>query len=477
MKFSLCVGGTVAQSVAIDPMTVQKNPSALLAGFCARIRYEDLPAAVVSRTEEAFVDWFGCALAGRGSRPINILETFASTMGPADGPSEILVSRKRTSPFFASLVNGAASHIVEMDDVHNGGMFHPATVVFPAVFAAAQHVGASGKEFITASVAGYEAAVRTAEFLGPDHYKIFHKTGTAGTLGAAAAVARVLGLNGKQTLDALGTAGTQAAGLWEFLRDAADSKPLHSGKAASNGLLAAYLAQDGFTGASRILEGEQGLAAALSRGGSTDPARLTEGLGERWVVLECTYKPYSCCRHTHPSADALTKVMRENNLQAGEIAHVTAHVHQGAVEVLGKVIVPETIYQAKFCLGFVLALIANRGRAGVSDFTEDALKDPKLRAFRERVEMVLDPSIPRDIRVRPGRVEVETTDGRRFEARVAATKGDPGNSLTREEIREKTQQLAASSGAATPGELDLLISRAWEIHDASNLEGLYLKSL
>ena len=167
---------------------------------------------------------------------------------------------------------------------------HPAAVVFPAALAAAQETGASGKDLITASVAGYEVAIRVGDFLGKGHYKIFHTTGTAGTLGAAAATSKILGLDASATLDALGSAGTQAAGLWEFLRDAADSKQLHCAKTAGNGLMSAYLARDGFTGAKNILEGKQGMAnAMLNPGASTDV--LTRDLGtSRWTVLETSFK-------------------------------------------------------------------------------------------------------------------------------------------------------------------------------------------
>src|SRR5690349_7729241 len=236
------------------------QPTRKLSEFLAAIRYDDLPEEVVARTEDLFLDWFASALAGKGSRPAQVLEQFAEQMGPAEGPSEILTSRARTSPFFAALVNGGASHVVEQDDLHNSSVLHPGTVVFPAVLAAAQETGASGRELIAASAAGYEAGVRVGEVLGRSHYKVFHTTGTAGKLAAAAGVARLLKLDADRTQHALGSAGTMAAGLWEFLRDAADSKQLHTAKAAADGLMAAYLARDGFTGARRILEGEQGLA-------------------------------------------------------------------------------------------------------------------------------------------------------------------------------------------------------------------------
>ena len=362
-----------------------------LAEFLSGIRYEDLPAPVVARTEELFLDWFASALAGLGARPVRALERFAVAMGPPTGPSEILVSRRRTSPYFAAMVNAASSHVAEQDDVHNGSVFHPATVVFPAVVAAAQEIGASGRRTIVAAVAGYEAGIRIGEFLGRSHYKVFHTTGTAGTLAAAAAVGRLLELDPHTMLQALGSSGTQAAGLWEFLRDAADSKQLHTAHAASAGLLSAYLSRDGFTGASRILEGEQGMAAGMSR--DSDPRRLVDGLGTRWAISETSFKYHSSCRHTHPAADALLELMRENGLSAEGILRVRAHVHQAAIDVLGPVTDPRTIHQSKFSMGFVLALIARFGRAGVGEFSEETLGDPDIRAFHDRVEMVFDPEI------------------------------------------------------------------------------------
>src|SRR5215210_6734460 len=348
-----------------------------LASFLSGLRFEDLPDEVVERTKELFLDWAASALAGKNARPVRILERFTETMGSAEGPSEILVSRRRTSPLFAALVNGAASHVVEQDDLHNASVFHPATVVFPAALAAAQQTGASGRDLISASVVGYETGERVGSYLGRSHYKVFHTTGTAGTLAAAAAVSYLSGADEKVMLNALGSAGTQAAGLWEFLRDAADSKQLHTAKAAADGLLAAYVACDGLTGATSILEGQQGMAAGMSS--DADPARLVQGLGERWAVLDTSFKFHASCRHTHPAADALLKAMQENRLTADEIARVRARVHQAAIDVLGPVTDPQTLHQSKFSMGFVLALIALQGRAGIDEFTEEALRNPEIR--------------------------------------------------------------------------------------------------
>ena len=449
--------------------------SQILAEFVAGLRFEALPTAVVARAEEAFVDWFACALASRGARPVRILEQFATSMGPESGPCQVLVSRRGTSAFFAAFVNGAASHIVELDDLHNGSILHPGTVVFPAVFAAAQQVRASGREFLTAAVAGYEAVIRIGEFLGPAHYKTFHTTGTAGTLGAAAGVARLLCLDPRTTQHAFGSAGTQAAGLWEFLRDAADSKPLHSGKAAADGLLSAFIAREGFTGATQVLEGSQGLGKGMSQG--ADPSRLADGLGKRWGILESSFKVHSCCGHIHPSADALLAVIQKEGLEADDIVHVAAHVHRAAIDVLGGITNPDTVHQAKFSMNFALALIAVHGRAGLTEFTEASLRDPRVRAFQGRVDMIFDEDIDRA----PGNcwggwVEVKTRDGRHLQNRIAAPKGHPNNTLNRNQLEAKAMMLASYAGGASPEEMRQIIAHAWNLPNEADLKHFFLAS-
>ena len=444
------------------------SPTQALSEFLAAIRYEALPREVVTRTEELFLDWLASALAGRNARPIAIIEQFASLMGPSQGPSEILTSRRRTSPFFAALANGAASHFVEQDDLHNSSVLHPGTVVFPAVLAAGQHAGITGKALIAAAVAGYECGVRVGEFLGRSHYRIFHTTGTAGKLAAAAGVAHVLKLDARQTQDCLGSAGTMAAGLWEFLRDAADSKQLHTAKAAADGLMAAYIARDGFTGAREILEGKQGMAAGMSS--DADPRWLTQDLGKRWALVETSFKYHASCRHTHPAADALLALMQENGLEADDVAQVTAHVHQGALDVLGPVTDPQTIHQSKFSMGFVLALIAREGRAGLADFTDVALRDVAVRRFHDKVRMVLDPEIDRAYPRRwMGRVTVKTSDGRELEKKITSPKGDPDNGLSRAELEDKALRLAQYAGAATADEMTRVIARVWRLREEKDV--------
>ncbi|WP_333902964.1 MmgE/PrpD family protein, partial [Achromobacter insolitus] len=396
-----------------------------------------------------------------------------AAMGPADGPSEVLITRRRTTPLFAAMVNAAAAHVVEQDDVHNGSVFHPAAVVFPPALAVAQALGRSGRDLLVASVAGYEVGIRVGEFLGRSHYKIFHTTGTAGTLAAAVTTGRLLNLSAEEMLHALGSAGTQAAGLWEFLRDAADSKQLHTAKAAADGITAAYLAREGFTGARHILEGPQGMAAGMST--DADPSRLCDRLGERWALAETSFKFHASCRHTHPAADALQQALRDNNLTEADIERVVAHVHQGAIDVLGPVVNPQTVHQSKFSMGTVLALIARQGRAGLAEF-DAGLDDPGVATFRGKVEMELDPEVDGAYPQRwIGKVTVYTRDGRKLHGRVDEPKGDPGNTLSRAEIEDKTLSLGRYADAATEQELHGLIAAIWNLEKAEKM-GMLLAS-
>ncbi|WP_241067403.1 MmgE/PrpD family protein [Achromobacter insuavis] len=446
------------------------HPSATLAAFAANLRFEDIPAPVLRRAEDLLLDCLASILAGASARPVLAIDRYAAAMGPADGPSEILINRRRTSPVFAAMVNAAAAHVVEQDDVHNGSVFHPAAVVFPPVLAVAQALGRSGRDLLVAAVAGYEVGIRVGEFLGRSHYKIFHTTGTAGTLAAAAATGRLLGLSPAAMLDAFGSAGTQAAGLWEFLRDAADSKQLHTARAAANGIAAAYLAQEGFTGARHILEGPQGMAAGMST--DADPARLTDRLGTRWALAETSFKFHASCRHTHPAADALQQVLREHKLAEGDIERVVAHVHQGALDVLGPVVDPRTVHQSKFSMGTVLGLIARQGRAGLPEF-DAALDDPAVADFRGRVTMELDPEVDSAYPQRwIGKVTVHTRDGRVLHGRVDEPKGDPGNTLSRDEIEAKTLSLGRYADAATEAELRGLIGAIWNLERADKVGDL-----
>jgi len=445
-------------------------PSKMLASFAAGLNFDDIPESVVRRAEDLFVDWAGSAIAGASGDPVKIINRFCERMGPSTGPSEILISRRCTTPLFAAMVNAAASHYAEQDDVHNGSVFHPAAVVFSAVLAAGQALACSGRELLTAAVVGYEVGIRVGEFLGRSHYRIFHTTGTVGTIAAAAAVGRLLHLNEEQMLNAFGYAGTQSAGLWEFLRDAADSKQLHTAHAAAAGLTSAYLAADGFTGAKRILEGTQGMAAGMST--DADSAKLTDRLGVRWALVETSFKFHASCRHTHPAADALLQVMAQNALSPDMIIGVTARVHQGAIDVLGPVVNPKTVHQAKFSMGTVLGLIAYFGAAGMKEFSGH-FNSEAIAAFRKLVVMVLDDEVDAAYPKRwIGKVSVTTASGAIYHGRIDEPKGDPGNTLSRRELEQKAQKLADFSGAATPEEMSRMFHRIWSIVGTDRVRSL-----
>lgn len=450
------------------------HPSAELAKFASGLNFSDIPESVASRCEDLLLDTMASILAGSTARPVKAIAKYAELMGPSTGQSEDYVNRRLTSPMFAAMVNAAAAHVVEQDDVHNGSVFHPAAVIFPPAIAVAQAIGASGKDLITASVAGYEVGIRIGEFLGRSHYKIFHTTGTAGTVAAAVTVGRLLKLNPEQMLNAIGSGGTQAAGLWEFLRDAADSKQLHTAHAAASGLTAAYLAQEGFTGARRILEGLQGMGAGMSS--DADPAKLVDRLGTRWALAETSFKYHASCRHTHPAADALQSVMREHNLKASDIASVVTRVHQGAIDVLGPVTDPQTVHQSKFSMGTVLALIALKNSADLANF-DRALKDQEVSAFRDLVTMELDEEVDTAYPQRwIGKVTVTTKDGRKLEGRVDEPKGDPGNTLSRPEIEDKSMRLGTYLNAATDNQVKQLIQTIWNIRKQDKLGQLLAKA-
>ena len=448
------------------------NPSTIhpLAAFAATLQWGDIPAPVQRRTEDLWVDWFGSVLAGCNARPVASIARFALSQGSANGPSEVIGRGTSTSPLMAALANAAASHVAEQDDVHNGSVFHPAAVVFPPALAVAQSLGASGARLMAACVAAYEVGIRVGEFLGRSHYKVFHTTATAGTLAAAAAVGRLLELTPAQMQHAFGSAGTQSAGLWEFLRTAADSKQLHTAHAAAAGLTAAYLAQDGFTGAQDIFTGPQGMAAGMST--DADPARLTDGLGTRWATAETSFKWHASCRHTHPAADALLQVMQANGLRTGDIAHITCHVHQGAIDVLGPVVAPASVHQSKFSMGTVLALAARHGHAGLAAFDGEYLA-PETVALRDKVRMELDAEVDAAYPRRwIGKVTVRTADGRTLHGRVDEPKGDPGNTLSREEITAKALRLADYGGAATAARATAAVEGLWQVARWGRVERL-----
>jgi 2-methylcitrate dehydratase PrpD len=443
-----------------------------LSEFISTLNAKEIPSSVYIKCQELFLDWLASAYASKNSHPIPLFEKFADYMGPSTGKAKILINEKYTSPYFASFINAAASHLVEQDDLHNSSVLHPATVIFPAALAAAQDLDVNGEQFLVACIAGYEAGIRIGEFLGRSHYKIFHTTATVGTLAAAIAVGKLMNFNTSQVLNLLGSAGTQAAGLWEFLKDAADSKQLHTAKASSNGLLAAYLTRDGLTGAHNILQGEQGLAAGMSS--DSNPKCLNDQLNSRWAILETSFKYHASCRHTHPSADALYSIMQEHGLKFDDLAEITTHVHQGAIDVLGLVKVPQSIHQAKFSMGTVLGLIAVHGNANLNSFKNYALHDENVATIRNKVQMVLDTEVDSQYPLKwLGKVTVKTKDGHILKTLITDPKGDPLNALTVQELEYKFNLLCDFSGMFEQKQRDCIIKHTQKLRELPRLHNLF----
>lgn len=446
------------------------NATQRLTEYLARLEYQALPEAVIAKTKALFIDWVACVLASKHEPIVTKFAAFATLMGPASGCSSVLVNHQSSSPYFAALVNGAAAHALEQDDLHNGSVFHPGAVVFAAALAAAEDLNASGQAFMVAVVAGYEAGIRIGEFLGRSHYRVFHTTATVGTLAAAVAVGKLHGFDAAAMAHTLGNAGTQAAGLWAFLAEGADSKPLHSAKANADGLLAAYLTAAGLRGAQNILQSPQGLAAGYSD--DADVSRLDNGLGVRWAMLETSFKLHACCRHTHPAADAFLQAWTKHGLSLNDVTAVHCYVHQAAIDVLGAVTEPVSVHQAKFSMGTVLGLLACYGEASLTTFAKYALTDPNVSTFAAKVKMVFDADIDAAYpEAWQGKVAVSMKSGAVYWGHIEAPKGDPSNGFNASDLAQKFYRLAAFSGALTEEQATMLMLKISYLNEHASMRG------
>ncbi|MDQ0340774.1 2-methylcitrate dehydratase PrpD [Caldalkalibacillus uzonensis] len=408
-----------------------------LASFIHRTKYEYLEEDVVQFTKLCILDWLGSALAGSHYKPVQILKAFIDEMG--GNPQASLVTGGKTSVYQAALVNGASSHMVELDDIHKASIIHAATVIIPAAVAVAEYRQKSGQDLITAVVVGYDVAFRIGEAVSPSHYRYWHNTATCGTFGAAAAAAKLLELDEEQIINTLGTAGTQAAGLWQFIDDGAMTKQLHPGKAAMEGVLAAITAQKGFTGAKRILEGPRGFFKAMCE--EADESKVTQQLGEVFKIKENSFKIHASCRHTHQPIDVVLELQKTYNIAPADIRHIRVRTYQSAIEIAGYAN-PESVYASKFSIPYCVAVALEKGSAGLDDFNERNLQDPNIRNLMEKVEVVLDPEIEEEYPHKwASLVEMELNDGRQLSQHVDFPKGDPENPVTKEDLINKFKRM------------------------------------
>ncbi|WP_059104832.1 MmgE/PrpD family protein [Shouchella shacheensis] len=413
-----------------------------LARFIVDTHYEAIPEDVIAFTKGCFLDWLGSCVAGASQPPVQMLKEFVEEMG--GNPQASTVTGGKTSVYQAAFLNGASSHIVELDDIHRGSIVHAATVVIPAALAAAEYKGKSGTDLLTAIIVGYDVAFRIGEAVSPSHYRHWHNTATCGTFGAAAAAAKLLDLTVDQTVHALGSAGTQAAGLWEFIEDGAMSKQLHPAKAGMDGLIAALTAKKGFTAAIQILEGGRGFFEAMSD--EADATKITAGLGDEFKITENSFKIHASCRHTHQPVDLSLQFVKSAHLNVKDIKQLTVKTYQSAKEIAGYT-APKTIYAAKFSIAFCTALALTKGKAGLEDFNEANLWDEEIRSLMNKINVIVDPEIEGAYPEQWGtEIELTLAGGQVKKANVHFPKGDPENPVSLRDLKEKFAGLAGYAG-------------------------------
>jgi len=364
------------------------NFTATLAASIAGLRYEDVPADVVTVAKQCVLDLIGVTVAGAHEPAPSVLsDVLRASSGSGESP--LIGGIGSASVLDAALINGTAGHALDYDDVSAPMVGHPTVPVLPAVFAHAIARGLSGAHFLTSLVAGIEAEIRLARALGPDHYaRGFHTTSTTGAVGAAAGSAHALGLDAAATATALGIGATQAAGIKASF--GSDAKPLNAGRAASAGALAALLAEGRFTAAGDALGSSQGMLAAFSA--ASDPRELARPFGPDWEVSELLFKYHAACYLTHSSIEASLALRDE--VSTDHIERIVLDVPTGHLNVCA---IPDarTGLEAKFSLAHVCARALISGRVGMAEFTEDAVSDTAVRALASRVELRPDPAMPR----------------------------------------------------------------------------------
>ena len=445
-----------------------------LASFCHKLRYENLPADVVDRTKYFFLDYLGVAVRGSLSDSSEPVYRLSTELGAA-GTATVLGRSHKAAFAYAALANGTAAHSVELDDTHQGGSIHLGVSVFSTALAVAEQVSASGKDFIAASVAGFEAAARLAMALQPkEHYtRGFHPTATCGTFGSTVAAAKLLELNETQLVSALGIAGSQAAGSMEFLTDGAWTKRLHPGWAAFSGIHAALLAREGFIGPTTIIEGKDGFLRAYSS--CADPGKITDGLGSDFQILQTAVKPHSCCRYTQAPIDATLQLVREHNLRPQDIEHVTIGMLETGIPVICEPAErkrrPLGIVDAQFSLPFGIAVALIKRRASLEEFSEPMLNDPLVREVMTKVGYARDPELEKNYpREWPAWARAKLQDGREVFAHVRFPKGDPENPLSWEELIEKYRGL--TSTVWNPDKVSRVQAAVQTIEQETNIKDL-----
>lgn len=420
-----------------------------IAQFVSGLRYDAIPDEVKHRIKLLMLDSLGCALYGADLEWSRILQ---DRLGAIDATRACAVwgTAKKLSAPHAALVNGTQVQGFELDDVHRAGVLHVGAVVLPALIPLTElKSGMSGKEFLTAAVAGYEIGPRVGLCMGPSHIGSgWHSGATLGVFSAAAGAARGLGLDTEKTVHALGIAGTQAAGLMAA-QFGAMVKRMHAGRASQSGLYGALFAESGFTGIVNVLESEYGgFCTTMSQSKDKfDLKELTAGLGDTWQTMGVALKFYACVGSNHTTLDAIRDMQTERPFGAKDVSKVAVHGSQVTMEHVGWKYVPQGLTSAQLNLPYCIATWLIEGDCFVDQFTEDKVADPARMALAQKVEVRED----RDITAKGAKfrhmvhVEVHLNDGTVMKRTVEAARGSEKKFASDADIVQKFEKLAAKA--------------------------------
>jgi len=424
----------------MNVQTRDSTPTAALVRAVRGIRWDEIPGDAREAARHCLLDFLGCALSGSREPLTNIL---ASQIAAPEGSTEagLVGTRKRCSRQSAALVNGAAGHALDFDDTHMAMGGHPSVPVIPAVLALGETLGSAGREMLAAIVAGIELECRLGAMIGPEHYSIgFHSTGTIGTFGAAAACAHLLHLDEAGWLHAMGLAGTQAAGLKSGFGTMA--KPLHAGRAASNGLLAALAAAGGYTSNTAIIETDQGFFS--THHGASPSTEAIDRFEGRFLVRNTLFKYHASCYLTHAPINAAARIREENRLDPDAIEDVEVRVARPLLRICN-IAAPTTGLEGKFSLRVTTAM-ALRGddTANLETFSDRRVNEPALVALRDKVRVVIAEHTPQT----RARVIVKAS-GRKFDAE--SDSGEPAADLALQRERLLRKFMANAAPILGPG--------------------------
>ncbi len=436
----MAIASTVQQP-GLAPFDARCAPEAtrLLAEYVAGVSYARLPPDAIGAAKVALVDWVAVAAAGSRITHQGKVAAALARAEAARDEATLFNDGGATSATWAAFANAIASHAIELDDIHLPSIIHGGVAMMGAAVAMAQKLRVDGRRLIEAVVAGFDVQYRIGEAIAAPHYERYHSTGTVGTFGAAAACAKLLNLDVRQIRWALGNAGSQAAGLWQYLKVGDDTKVLHAGKACMNGVLAASLAQRGFTGSIDIIEGSRGFVATMSP--AVDWGRITDRLGVYFKVTENGYKIHACCRHGHVTIDETLRMTLAYDLRPEQIRQVVVKLTTNSAGTIDDPD-PASEYKAKFSVQFMVANAIAHRRVGLEAFTRERLADPGIRALMSKVRVVAEPHFDAGFPDKwTAEVSIETEDGARHIGRADMPRGEWVNPVPASVIEDKARDL------------------------------------